>query len=60
MARYLVTFSATTQIPVVAADEDTALRVARRQLDPDVDWDCDSCDNVTDIPEHDYLFDDEA
>jgi hypothetical protein len=56
MNRYVVTFSATEQIPIEANNEQDAHIKARAKLDPDVDWDCDGIDDVTDNPDLNWMF----
>jgi hypothetical protein len=46
MKTYQVTFSAIVDLDVEAEDADEAVAKARKQLDPDVDWDVESIEEV--------------
>lgn len=57
MSRYVVTLSCIEIVPIIANNELEARQLARKQLNPDQDWDIDGCDNVDDNPNYNFYFD---
>ena len=50
--RYQVIFSAITIVEIESTDKQTAVMKARHTLDPDIDWDVDSIEEIADEEAH--------